>query len=49
MATGMPKITDWGLVVTLSQLMVPLSEHDQGDLVEVGDGQVDGHARARRR
>ena len=24
MATGIPKISDWGLVVTFSQLMVPL-------------------------
>ena len=32
MATGIPKITDWGLVVTLAQLMAPLSEHTRATL-----------------
>ena len=32
MATGMPKMTDWGLDVTLAQLMAPLSEHTRATL-----------------
>jgi hypothetical protein len=32
MATGMPRITDWGLVVTFPQLMAPLSEQTRATL-----------------